>query len=200
MQRTHSRFPFMFVSALAILGFAGSHVRSEEAKTKALRSGVAPGQSLVAFSPMHVTGADKNTLTCPICHYPTNPAVQVWVNTDDVKNLTPLISGLENATTAHTDKKLKVFVIFINPARWPQPLISTHLQYLARKASVKNVAMAYLPGPQDEAVGKYEINTDPRVKNTVFVYRYETVQSRFINFVADKKGLNTLNAAIKKIL
>src|ERR1019366_6995653 len=69
-------------SAIAISGVANGL-----SPAGGMKSGVAKGGVLSAFEPYHVSGADKNTETCPVCKYPTNPAVQVWVNTDDAKNV-----------------------------------------------------------------------------------------------------------------
>ena len=71
---------------------------------------------------------------------------------------------------------------------------------MAAQEKLQNVALVYLPGPTDEAVKDYEINTDAKVKNTVFVYKSRKVKAKFVNFVADKKGTDTLETAIKGVL
>src|SRR5438552_1419506 len=63
-----------------------------------LISGVERGGMLSPFRPTHVTGPDRGTRTCPVCTDSGSPVVQVWVNTDDDKNVRALVACLEKAT------------------------------------------------------------------------------------------------------
>ncbi len=200
MNRTGFALTGALAGVLALSGLGLSRAMAPAEKAGGLRSGVPIGGMLSAFDPRHVTGADKNTNTCPVCKYPTNPAVQVWINNDDEKNVTAIAEDLEKATQANADKKMKAFLIFINPDKVAGDAMTHRLTKLASETKVKNVVLAYLPGPDHPAVGEYQINTDPGVKNTVFVYRNRKVNTKFVNFVADKKGLEELNAAIKKVV
>jgi hypothetical protein len=197
MRRTGILLSGILAGAIALTGLSYSHAMSPE---KGVHSGVDKGDMLSAFEPYHVSGADKDTVTCPVCKYPSNPAVQVWVNADDAKNVAAIVDDLEKETRANADKKMKAFVIFINPDKQPKDAITKRLKELAAKEKVQNVALAFLPGPDNEAVQDYKINTDAQVKNTVFVYRNRKVDAKFVNFVADKQGLTDLNAAVKHVL
>jgi protocatechuate 3,4-dioxygenase beta subunit len=188
------------VGVLALGGLGLSRAMSPAEKAGGLKSGVDKGALLAAFHPTHVTGADRNTDTCPVCNYPTNPAVQVWINKDDTKNIVTIAETLEKATTANADKKMKAFIVFINPDKASKAEMTQRLDKLAGEAKLKNVALVYLPGPNDEAVGEYHINTNPSIKNTVFVYKARQVDTKFINFVANKQGQEALNAAIKTVV
>ena len=179
---------------LAILGGAASLAFAPK-----LNSGVEAGETLSAFQPHHVTGANKNSDTCPVCMYPQNPAVQVWVNGDDEKNVRALVRNLEQETTANKAKKFKAFVVFINPQRQSASVMNAKLAKIGAEEKLKNVALAYLPGPTDPAVTDYKINTAETVKNTVFVYRARKVATKFVNFTADAADLKTLDAAISQV-
>jgi protocatechuate 3,4-dioxygenase beta subunit len=185
----------VFAGAVALVGAALSLALADEVK-----SGVAKGEMLSAYHPTHVTGPDKNTDTCPVCKYPFNPGVQVWVNDDSAQNVEKIVSVLEKAATKHADKKLKAFVVFINPKAEPSSAMKTRLASLAEKEKVANVSLVYLPGPKNEAVSEYQINTDPKVKNTIFVYKARKVDTKFVNFVADENGIKSLKSAIKNVL
>ena len=195
MRRTNLFLTGALAATLTVGGLAMSLANSPEPK-----SGVAVGGMLSAYHPKHVSGADKQTDTCPVCKYPTNPAVQVWVNTDDPKNVEQIAETLEKVAKANADKKFKAFVVFINPNKEQDGKFGKQLTALAAKDKLQNVALAYLPGPDAEAVKEYEINTDPSVKNTVFVYKERKVNAKFVNLTADKKGTDTLQAAIKDVL
>ncbi len=129
-----------------------------------------------------------------------DPAVQVWINTDDDKNVGAIATALEKRVSANQDKQMKGFIVFINPDRQSKERITPKLEKLAADNKLKNVALVYLSGPNDEAVSDYKINTDPSVKNTVFVYKDRTVDSKFVNFAPDKKSLDSLDDAIQKVL
>ena len=126
--------------------------------------------------------------------------MQAWINSDDSKNVAALVATLEKAAKENASKRLKAFVVFINPAKESAEIMEKRLAKLATSEKVEIVALTYLPGPSDEAVSAYRINTDPKVKNTIFVYKNRTVDTKFVNFTADAKGLQELHSAIKKIL
>lgn len=185
--------------ALAIVGvaaFAVSAISAPEGPT----SGVNLGAKLPAYSPTHVTGPDKGTATCPVCKYPRNPAVQVWVNTDNDKNVAALATALEQAAAQHADAKFKAFVVFVNRDKVEGEKLQTRLQELGRRLKLTNVSLVYLNGPENVAVKGYGINTDPAVRNTIFVYRNRTVHSKFVNMKADDKGVAALQTAIEQVL
>ncbi len=179
---------------LAILGGAASLAFSPKTV-----SGVEKGETLSAFQPHHVTGADKNSDTCPVCSYPKNPAVQVWVNGDDEQNVRAVVRNLERETVANKAKKFKAFVVFINPRHESAAVMNAKLAKLGAEEKIKNVALAYLSGPADPAIADYKINTDATVRNTVFVYRARKVAAKFVNFTADASDLKTLDAAIAQV-
>ncbi len=187
------------VGTLALAGATFGFTMSGEAKSTESKSGVEKGGMLSAFHPTHVSGPDKKTNTCPVCKYPENPAVQVWVNNDDPKNVEKLVSTLEKSLEANKDKKMKAFVIYLNPGKKSGKLLEKDLTAMAKKNKIERVSIAYLTNPKDEAISEYKINTDAKVKNTVFVYKEREVKTKFVNLVADEKGLEELNQAITSV-
>jgi len=182
--------------AIAIVGVGLTLLAGPETP----RSGVEKGSILPAYNPTHVTGPDKGTATCPVCKYPRNPAVQVWVHTDDEKNVTAIAKELENIARSHSEAKFKPFVVFVNAKREDGEALGARLQELGTRLGLEHVALAYLPGPDHPAVKGYGINTDPSVKNTVFVYKNRTVEAKFVNLKGDQKGLTALRQAVNKVL
>lgn len=188
--------PKSLLAALGVVVLAASALGAPEA----LKSGVGKGAMLPAYKPTHVTGPDKGTSTCPVCKYPRNPAVQAWINTDNDKNVAALVSALEKTALANHEAKLKAFVVFVNPKREAADVVADRLKKLGAKLNLEHVSLMYLPGPEDPAVKGYGINTDARVRNTIFVYKNRTVNTKFVNFSADEKGVKTLNEAIAGVL
>jgi hypothetical protein len=170
------------------------------AKASQVDSGVPTGGMLLSFRPRHVSGPDKGKDVCPLCQYPTNPAVQVWVNGDDESNVTAIATTLDKACAASHDKKLKAFVVYVNAAHEPNTSLDKRLAAIAATSKIKNVALTYVSGGDQVAVRDNEINIDPRVKNTVFVYKERKVRTKFVNLVANKPGLEALETAVTQIV
>lgn len=156
-------------------------------------SGLAVGESVTPFHPMHVSGPDAGTDTCPPCKYGNRPAVQVWANMDDAANLQAIAKNL-SGKVASSKNELKAFVI--NLTHCDKCIDGT--KSMAAKSKLDNIAFTYLPS-DSEFVKNYKVNTESEVKNTVFVYKNKKVVAKFVNLKADEKGLKELNAAIAKI-
>ncbi len=193
-----SRFGIVGTGAVAAAALAAALV-PVIANPAGLKSGVEKGAALPAYHPVHVTGPDKGSATCPVCKYPRNPAVQAWINTDNEKNVDALIGALEKASKKHAAKNFKAFVVFINPNREPGDTVKARLAKIGEKHSLQHVALTYLPGPDHEAVKGYGVNTDPRVRNTIFIYRNRTVDAKMVNFEANEKGIAALYDAIQHV-
>lgn len=163
-------------------------------------SGLPKGANLPAFDPTHVTGPDAGTNTCPVCKYGPTPAVQVWVNGDSLDHVAAIAKNLESklaSTNSAGTPKLKAFVVFVNKTN--DSGLPAKLQQLAAKNGLKQVSLVWVTAG-NRAVSEYAINLDPKIKNTVFVYRNRTVQSKFVNLEATTKGIGSLNSAIASIL
>ena len=186
--------------AAVIAGGTFAVSSANEKKPATLNSGVSKGEMLPAFHPTHVAGPDKNTDTCPVCKYGMNPAVQVWVNSDDAGNVTEIVKTLDKEVATNKKKKLRAFVVYINPKSETKEEVEKNLAKLNADAKSSGVGIAYLDSPKNDAVKGYAINTDAKVKNTIFVYKNLTVATKFVNLKADKTGLASLKAAIAKVL
>jgi len=161
-------------------------------------SGPKVGGEVYAFEPTHVTGPDKGTDTCPVCKYGSEPAAQVWVNGDDPANLAKITKSLEGTIAKNGLRKFRAFVVVIPAKGETQETIKANLAEFATKNELKNVALTYVYGPSKDAIEEYKINTDPSVKNTVFVYADRTVVANYVNLKGDEEGLGKLQASIAK--
>lgn len=161
-------------------------------------SGLNVGEMVTPFHPKHVSGPDAGTDTCPPCKYGSRPAVQVWVNGDDAKNV-KAIADIVNASVAkHSDKQFKGFVIFLADKANGE-MLEKKLAKMAEEAKYKDIALAWLP-KDDEAVGNYKVSVSDEVKNTVFIYKNKKVASKLVNVSADEAKLGELQAAIEQVV
>jgi hypothetical protein len=170
-----------------------------KAAPQAPASGVDVGGSMMPFQPTHVAGPDAGTQTCPVCKYGARPAVQVWFNTDSMKDAASIARDLDQAVTDHRSADLKGFLVFIHRGKGAQTEYASELRLFAKRNKLRNVAVTYVSAPTDDAVRNYRINTDPKVKNTVFVYRDRKVATKIVNLMADARGLSELSSAIRAV-
>ena len=159
--------------------------------TAPVTSGLEVGEMVTPFHPTHVSGPDAGTNTCPPCKYGNRPQVQVWTNMDEPENVMGLAKHLSGKVST-SKNELKAFMV--NLAHCENCIDGT--KAVAKKASLKNIAMTYLDANTDY-VKNYKVNTSSEVKNTVFVYKNRKVVAKFVNLKADKAGLSKLDAAIK---
>lgn len=177
--------------------FAGLLATAVAVPVLAASSGLAKGESVTPFHPSHVAGPDKGTDTCPPCKYGARPAVQVWVNADDMKNVEAIAKSLNAAVKTNKKAEFKAFLIVLTEKEKSEK-VSEKLQALAKANALNDIGIAYLD-KENEAVKNYKVNCAADVKNTVFVYKNMKVQEKFVNLKADEKGLASLNEAIRHI-
>jgi protocatechuate 3,4-dioxygenase beta subunit len=160
----------------------------------ASKSGIPVGGEVLAFQPHHLTGADAGTDTCPVCKYGATPAVQVWVNGDDLSNVGKLAKALDKRIQEAGTSHLKTFFVFLDPS------VKAKLPKLAKDLNLHYVAFTYVDGPNTEWAKEYEINGSKSISNTVMVYSNRTVVSNITNLKADKSGLDKLQNAVSEAL
>lgn len=159
-------------------------------------SGLKVGESVTAFHPHHIVGPHKGTDACPPCTYGVLPAVQVWINGDDLKNVEG-ITKLLNERVGNWDKsKFKAFVIVVSDPSKKAAAVK-EIETIASRTNSK-IPIAWIEKNND-AIGAYKVNTNAAVKNTIIVYKDMKVQSKFVNLKADAKGLAELNTAISGV-
>ncbi len=131
--------------------------------------------------------------------YGARPAVQVWVNTDSIENVSKIATSLEAAANAHSAQEMKAFVIWTNVKDAPEKALAAEIDSLAKKLKLSKVALTFLDKDAKGAIDDYMINTSDDVKNTVFVYKSKKVKVKFVNLKADDAGLAALGKAITTV-
>lgn len=163
-----------------------------------LNSGLAVGEMVTPFHPKHVAGPDAGTDTCPPCKYGSRPAVQVWINGDEAKNVKAIAKTVHESVAQFKDAQFKGFVIFLTDKANTEAL-GKKLEQLAKEERYADIALATL-AKDDEAIANYKVNVSADVKNTIFIYKNKKVTNKFVNLAADEKGLGELQAAIKQVV
>ena len=99
----------------------------------------------------------------------------------------------------YANKKLMAFVVYENLSKeWEFPE-AKQFGESAVKSGVKHVSVISLWSGDLRALENNEINPEPKIKNTVFVRQARKGSAKFVNLVADAKGLAALNASIDRL-
>lgn len=159
-------------------------------------SGLAKGEMVSAFHPTHIAGPMKGTDKCFPCTYGNLPAVQAWVNGDDMGNVAKMAESLQMNVKEHAGAKFKALMVVLTDDK---EAVKGKLVNIMEKHNINDVHVALL-SPSDDAVKAYKINTDKEVKNTVLVYKNRTITDKFVNLKLDDKGCGSLCGAISGLL
>ena len=158
-----------------------------------LNSGLAIGSNCPAFDPKHVSGADKGKTACPMCKYGYQQGIMVWINETNMDGIKNFAKSLETEMQKRGEKKLRVFLIHMNPTNKDLRSLESELINWAATQDLKKVALVYIPTPNDpESSELFQINTSPEIKNTVFVYKKRRVAAKWVNIDYDEASLNTI--------
>lgn len=162
-----------------------------------LESGLAIGSNCPAFDPLHLSGADVGRKTCPMCKYGQGQGIMLWFNHANVDQLQSWVIKLEKEMQTKGESKFRVFLIYMNPYYKHNPnvkaedILKGKLKKWADELGLKKVALTWIPSPADEeTAGLYEIN--PKVKNTVFIYKKREIAAKWVNVEYDDKRLNEI--------
>jgi polyisoprenoid-binding protein YceI len=151
------------------------------------KSGLAVGEEVEPWTPVHVAGPDKGTRTCPVCTYLACPAVVVFAKKGE--NTERLLTEIEQLCLEHGDQ-LKGFVTVLDASPAELELIATQ----------NGVTLASLCYP-DAKTGKKDLaayHVNPDVANTVMVYKDYKVTANFIDLKAS--DVAKLESAVERVL
>lgn len=165
-------------------------------KTNDLESGLELGDNCPAFDPLHLSGADAGRIVCPMCKYGYGQGIMVWFNHTNIDTLKYFVKALEQEMAQRGPKNLRVFLIYMNPTykindATGQKLLQDKLLKWCVDQNLKQVALLWVPSPVDkESCGLFKIN--PKVENTVFVYKKRKIAAKWVNIDYSEKMLKEI--------
>lgn len=118
--------------------------------------------------------------------------MQVWLNSDSEDNAVKISKFLNSRVKAST-VETKAFIIQMDNGNGREAAESLF------KASGSDLIGTCFIKYGEAGSGRYKMNTDPSMKNTILVYKRKKVTAKFVNLKADAAGLKELGAAIDSI-
>lgn len=178
------------VAAVCVLAVAGALVAEE----KKLESGLPVGESVPAFNVRDITGPNEGKTLCYRCKYGARPVVTVFTRTinDEVK---ALIKNIDAQVGKNEDKKMASFVVLITDT---PDASEKQLKEVAEKEKIKNVPLTIIDGKSGPP--EYNISADAEVTVMMWVESKVMVNESYAPGKFDKKSVEALTGATKKIL
>jgi len=159
----------------------GLHIPDYPSADNSTQSGLDIGENCPAFDPMHISGADKGTHTCPMCKYGYAQGIMLWTSDMNIPELKSWAKKLDNAMKIEGEKKLRVFIVYTNPQKDNTEKIDTDLQEWATELDLQKVAVIYVPSVADVKSNAAVYHINPKVSATLFIYRKRKVIDKYIN-------------------
>ncbi|MCO6045059.1 YceI family protein [Aeoliella sp. ICT_H6.2] len=151
---------------------------TKSAQIERPRSGLAVGESVEPWTPVHVAGPDKGTKACPVCNYLAQPAIVIFAK--DGANTTQLVEEVESLVAKHNEQGLKAFVAVLDTA--PE-----NVESMANQSGIVLTSVCY----PDTKTGKKDLaayHVDPNVENTVMIYKQYKVVANWVNLPSEDAG------------
>ncbi|MBD0288939.1 MAG: hypothetical protein ICV79_26470, partial [Flavisolibacter sp.] len=127
-----------------------------KAQSKKLKSGLSIGANCPAFDPLHLSGFDIGKRACPMCKYGYGQGVMVWFNHANLEQMTRFIQKLEQAMINEGEKKLRVFLVYMNPmykgmSTEEAVILQRKIKDWCADQNLQRVAMVWVSSPVDES-------------------------------------------------
>jgi hypothetical protein len=161
---------------IALVSLISGCASQELAAKPATVSGLQPGDDIVPWNPIHVSGPNAGTNACPVCTYGERPAVVIF--TRDGADVPRLAEKLNAVIAWEKARELKGFLIVLGAT--PEKLRQT-----ANAIHAGNIGICY-PDPATIASDLRAYKINPAAQNTVMLYANYKVTSNFVDLSPDR--------------
>ena len=153
-----------------------------------LESGLAVGTEVKSFEPIHYSGADAGTRTCPVCTYVELPMVVAFARQNDAT--LQLVKRLETLAGELLQDGLKVFVVMLDTDE-------ATTKKMVEQLELENLALCRLDAENREQVLE-DFNVNSEAETTVMAYRSFIVKYSECNL--DVGQLDSMAQAVRNIV
>ena len=153
-----------------------------------IKSGREIGEENPSFTPFHAWGPDKGTRTCPVCKYGRYHGIVYFVgnnpNWTEIKNW---LTFLEQESVKR-EKYLKAYFVYGNEKGYSKLNRQKELEQLGIELNLKNIALTFVPSFSDTQSEVYLNKINPKVENTIIIYRHRNIIGKFIDLKPTKEN------------
>ncbi|KQC00316.1 intradiol ring-cleavage dioxygenase [Pedobacter sp. Hv1] len=166
--------------------------------TSAKKSGLEVGEDNPSFTPFHTWGPDKGTRTCPVCKYGRYHGLVYFVgNQPNWEEIKKWLTFFEQESAARS-KYLKAYFVYGNENGYQKEQRQKELAQIGKELGLKYMALTFVPSMQDK---ESEVNLNkinPRVENTIILYRHRSIIAKFIDLKPEEKNFKHLTDLLNK--
>ncbi|RKE94681.1 dioxygenase family protein [Ichthyenterobacterium magnum] len=155
-------------------------------------SGKSIGEDIISFTPFHAYGADKGTITCPICKYGWYHGILYFVgskpNWNEIKDWLAFLDS-ENQKR---EEYLKVYFIYGNDLNYDKDTRMQKLEKLGNELGLKKVALTFVPSFNDKSSEVNLNKIDPNTENTFLIYKRSKVIDKFVDLKPNQENFKKI--------
>lgn len=163
------------------------------ARTKTKSSGKEIGEDILSFTPIHAYGADKGTITCPICKYGWYHGILYFVgNKPNWKDIKKWLVYLDEESQTR-ENLLKVYFVYGNEADYNKDNRMQELEKLGLELGLKTTALTFVPSFNDRTSEVYLNKINPNVENTFLIYRRSNIIDKHLNLKPTRENFKKIS-------
>ena len=100
--------------------------------------------------------------------------------------------------SAKREKYLKAYFVYGNEKGYSKSKRQTELEQLGEELNLKKIALTFVPSFTDTHSEVFLNKVNPKVDNTIVIYRHRRIIGKFINHKATKENQNKVAKLLDK--
>lgn len=163
-----------------------------------IKSGREIGEENPSFTPFHAWGPDKGTRTCPVCKYGRYHGIVYFVgNNPNWTEIKEWLTFLEQESIKR-EKYLKAYFVYGNKKTYSKSNRQKKLEQLGIELNLKKVALTFVSSFSDTQSEVHLNKINPKVGNTIIIYRHRSIIGKFIDLRPTKENQNKISETLDK--
>ena len=163
-----------------------------------IKSGLEIGEDNPSFTPFHAWGPDKGTRTCPVCKYGRYHGIVYFVgNNPNWTEIKEWLTFLEQENVKR-EKYLKAYFVYGNEKGYSKSNRQKELEQLGKELNLKNIALTFVPSFSDTQSEAHLNKINPKVENTIIIYRHRNIIGKFIDLKPTRENQNKVSDMLDK--
>jgi len=163
-----------------------------------IKSGLEIGEDNPSFTPFHAWGPDKGTRTCPVCKYGRYHGIVYFVgNNPNWTEIKEWLTFLEQENIKR-EKYLKAYFVYGNEKGYSKSNRQKELEQLGKELGLENIALTFVPSFSDIQSEVHLNKINPKVENTIIIYRHRNIIGKFIDLKPTRENQNKVSDMLDK--